>query len=188
MAQYEHITIDGSPAFIAATQRALGLLRATPSWRLAQALTRIREQQTEISNAIGGYVWGTEFTVSACTWKGGAKYYASQIAHEGCHATHGHSSSAESERVAFAAQAQALRELGASWSEIAYCEKHGRNPTHHVQWETDWNAQFGQGTSAPLSPSTAAVSPPIAQAERPMGAIERMAHAYHAHQKKGWFS
>lgn len=181
MSSFEHITIDGSAAFVAATQRALALLRRTPSWSLALPLRSIRELQNEAASS-GGYLFGsTEVNVGRATWNASPQYYASMIAHEGCHSTRGSAYGAEEERAAFAAQAKALRELGASRSEIAYCERHGRNPTHHVQWEQDWNAQVGRAAPAQATPATT-------QPERKMGAIERMAHAYHAQPRKGWFS
>lgn len=184
MSSFAHIQIEGSAAFVAATQKALALLQRTPSWELATHIRRIRELENE-DPCSGGYLFGTEFNVANGSWTASPQYYASQIAHEGAHAKHGDSfggDPTENERQAFTYQAQALRELGASRSEIAYCEAHARNPTHHEQWAK--NPQSGRAGH---------VAQPVAQQEqdaptRQMGSIERMAHAYHAKSRRGWFS
>lgn len=132
-----NIVIEGSPAFIKATEDALRLLQGTPSWVLATKLKGIRQVSAEkIGNPnVGGYVENGIFHAGDPSWRNDTTMYASIIAHEGAHAIdRSNSNGTARERFAFQKQAQALRELGASRSAIAAVEAHARNPTHHLTW------------------------------------------------------
>lgn len=126
--------IEGNAAFIRATKKALGLLKATPSWNLGQQLRGIR-QTSGLPPSIGGYVKDGVFHAGEGSWNADAKLYASIIAHEGAHVAGGHTvTSTENEQAAFRAQAQALRELGAHWTTVAAYDRMAENPTHHIGW------------------------------------------------------
>ncbi len=169
--RFDHIEIDGSPAFAQATVQALALLKNTPSWRYMSGIGRIRELQIS-TDASGGYLFGNEINVGRVYWQGDAKTYAGMLTHEAAHHTDGNRFGAEGETVAFTAQAQALRELGASWGEVSACEKQARNPQHHQAWADEWARQTGG------SPETAQAATPQHETRR-MGSIERMARRYH---------
>lgn len=133
----DQIVIEGSPEFIAATEAALKSLQGTPSWVLASKLRGIRQiSNDKIGNSeVGGYLQGGIFHVGDAPWRNGVQRYASDIVHEGAHAANPSVSGTEGERLAFKAQAQALKELGASGSIIAHYQQQAENPTHHLNWK-----------------------------------------------------
>jgi len=130
------IFIDGSPEFRAATRAALDKLKGTPSWALAAQLKGIRQVSKEdIGNReVGGYLSDGVFHCGPGWWQSDVTRYASGIAHEGAHAARPDIKGTEGERMAFKAQAQALREMGASSSLIDRYEREAANPTHHLNW------------------------------------------------------
>lgn len=130
------IAIEGSPAFIAATEAALKRLQGTPSWSLVAGLHGIKQVSSDqIGNSeVGGYLKDGIFHVGDSTWRNDARHYASDIAHEGAHAAHPHAMGAEGEKIAFCAQVKALTELGAPRSVIGKYESYAQNPTHHINW------------------------------------------------------
>lgn len=132
----DQIVIEGKPAFIRATEEALRLLQGTPSWVLAAKLRGIRQvSAAHIGNSeVGGYLKDGIFHCGD-VWRADAKQYASCIAHEGAHAANPRAGGTEGEKIAFKAQAQALRELGASAYLIDHYEQNARNPTHHLGWK-----------------------------------------------------
>lgn len=138
----EHLSLVGGDDFVRATKRAIAYIRPVPSWRLVLHLTSLRDAGRNFTYA-GGYVSSGVFTVAKSTWSADSKNYASAMAHEGCHASRGCAYGAEEERYAFAAQIQALREMGASRSMIAEYENHLRNPIHQVGWAKEWAQMQG---------------------------------------------
>lgn len=130
------IAIDGSPEFIAATEAALRALQGTPSWILATHLRGIKQiSSADIGNdKVGGFVRDGVFFCGDSWWRADTKHYASGIAHEGAHAARPDVTGTEAERMAFRAQVQALRELGAPSRLIEHYEAEARNPTHHLGW------------------------------------------------------
>lgn len=130
------IVIDGSPEFIAATEAALRKLQGTPSWVLASKLRGIKQvDDSHIGNSeVGGYLSDGIFHVGQSFWRAGPVQYASGIAHEGAHAARPDVSGTEGERMAFKAQAQALREMGAPSGLVNRYEREAANPTHHLNW------------------------------------------------------
>lgn len=130
------IAIEGSPEFIRATEKALAALQGTPSWVLATHLKGIRQVSDDVigNSAIGGYLKDGIFHVGNSSWQNNSTRYASDIAHEGAHAANPQTFGTEGERIAFKAQAQALRELGAPASVVSHYEAEACNPTHHLGW------------------------------------------------------
>ncbi len=90
-------------------------------------LRGIRESPKN-DDSIAGFVSGGVFTVMRRTWRANAKLYAGTIAHEGVHASRGHATGIEEERIAYGHHVQALRELGASWWHISYYQGLANNP------------------------------------------------------------
>lgn len=131
------IFIEGTPQFRAATEEALRLLQGTPSWVLVSKLRGIRQVSAAHigSDEIGGYVENGIFHCGDGPWRASSKQYASCIAHEGAHAANPTISGTAAEKIAFKAQAQALRELGASQRLIDHYEAEAANPTHHLRWK-----------------------------------------------------
>lgn len=131
------IFIDGSPEFVAATEKALTLLQGTPSWVLAARLRGIKQvSSADIGNSeVGGYLSDGVFHCGDEFWRNSAVHYASGIAHEGAHAARPDVIGTEGERMAFKAQAQALRELGAPAHLVNKYERDAANPTHHLNWK-----------------------------------------------------
>lgn len=127
------IDVSGSPAFVKATRRAIDALKETPSWFWARHLRSIRESPND-DGSIAGYVSGGIFTVMRNAWNAGTKEYASFFVHEGTHAARGHAIGIEEEKIAYANQVQALKEMGASWWTIRRYEKHAANPTHNFSY------------------------------------------------------
>ena len=133
----DQIVIEGSPEFIKATEDALRLLQGTPSWVLATKLKGIRQVSAEkIGNpGIGGYLENGIFHAGPPSWRNSPTIYASKIAHEGAHAIdHHNTNGTDREKFAFTAQLKAMKELCAPRASIAECERHMRNPTHHLNW------------------------------------------------------
>lgn len=131
------LVIEGDARFIAATEAALRKLQGTPSWVLATKLRGIRQVTADqIGNSeVGGYLDDGIFHCGPSFWSAAPEHYASGIAHEGAHAARPDVAGTEGERMAFAAQAQALREMGASRSLISRYEAEAANPTHHLNWK-----------------------------------------------------
>lgn len=130
----DQIVIEGSPAFIAATEEALRRLQGTPSWALAAKLRGIRQvDPSTLNGEVGGYLQDGIFHVGD-VWRADTKQYASGIAHEGAHAANPRASGTEGEKIAFKAQVQALKELGASSYLIGHYQQQADNPTHHLNW------------------------------------------------------
>lgn len=135
MAPSTEIVIEGSPAFIAATEAALRSLQGTPSWVLASKLRGIRQiEQSKLGGEVGGYLQDGIFHAGDSVWRSDVKQYASGIVHEGAHAANPRVSGTEGEKMAFKAQVQSLKELGASGGIIAHYQRQADNPTHHLNW------------------------------------------------------
>lgn len=131
-AHYEHIAIEGEPAFVAATRAALDRLRPTPSWETARHLSTIRQTSDE-----SAYAAGTVCCVGRDMWSDPVTY-AGTIVHEATHVARGCQFSTEEERVAFTAEARALRQMGAPWSAVSAIQAQARSPTHHIDWARKW--------------------------------------------------
>ncbi len=123
---FEHIAIEGDGAFVAATRRALRMLRGTSGWPSMAGIRRIRSCDT--GWPVGGALMGDTAEFERATWQGDPKFYASSIGHEGVHAA-GADGSAEGERQALTVQARVLRELGAPRATIEAIERHAAHPT-----------------------------------------------------------
>lgn len=136
-ARFEHISLQGSPAFISATKTALALLRKVQSWKWATYVKAARESPKN-TDTVGGYISGGVFTVMKNKWNGSAILYAATFAHEGVHVSRGYAYGTEEERIAIKHQIQALKEMGASWSTISSYEKRAQNPTHHLAWAKEY--------------------------------------------------
>ena len=167
--RFEHIEIDGSQAFATAAHRALSILRSAPNWRYMAKVTRIRELENQPVSA-GGYLFGSEVNVGRGWWQGDAKSYAGMLSHEGAHASRGGAYGAEEETFAFRVQAETLRQVGGSSSEIAECERQARSPTHQDAWASEYHG----GSSPSLTP---------AGPDAGGGSVARWAAAYYSYKK-----
>ncbi len=123
---FEHIAIEGDGAFIAATRRALRMLRGTSGWSHARNIRRIKPCDTGLP--VGGALVGNTAEFETVTWQGDPAFYASSIGHEGVHAG-GVDGSADGERRALTLQAKVLRELGAPRATVETIERHAAHPT-----------------------------------------------------------
>lgn len=132
--------IEGSAAFIRATEHALAILRPTKSWALASLVRQFREAGNLGVKEVGGYIQGGVYYVDDNMWRGDPKIYAASIAHEGFHMSRGGRAGTEEEKLAMGVTAQALRELGAPWSKIRAYEEMAKNPTHHIGWNSPGSA------------------------------------------------
>ncbi len=123
---FEHIRIEGDRGFIAATKRALALLRGTSGWATMRGIARVRACDTGLP--VGGALIGNTAEFEPSVWRGDAKFYASSLAHEGVHAA-GADGSRDGERACMTVQARVLRELRADRATIDHIERHAANPT-----------------------------------------------------------
>lgn len=141
--RYEHIRIYGSAAFARASKAALGTLRRIDSWKWLAYLGALREAEDTISSGgIAGYCdrASRTFVVFPAAWRRArAKDFAALILHEAAHAAHHPTGdTAEDERIAMRIENQGRREMG-----FMFTFQPENNPTHHLQWERDWNAKHG---------------------------------------------
>lgn len=146
--QYEHIRIYGCAAFVRASKAALGILMGINSWRWLPYLRALREAEDTISSGgIAGYCdrASRTFVVFPAAWRNSrAKDFAALILHEAAHAAHPPTGdTAEDERIAMRIENQGRREMG-----FMFTFQPENNPTHHVQWERDWNAKHGASRHA----------------------------------------
>ena len=141
---YGHISIIGSSAFVRASRAALDELRKTASWRWVSHLRCLRQEEDTISTHknIAGYCdrGSKTFVVYPLAWSRRAKDYAALILHEAAHAAHEPTGdTTEDERIAMRIENQGRREMG-FW----FTFQPENNPTHHIQWEKDWNRKHAR--------------------------------------------
>lgn len=137
--------VEGSANFSRACEAALNELRAIPSWKWARYLRVIRESEDNISSSggIAGYYDRSSgaFMAFPASWKGRRpKDFAATILHEMGHAAHPPTGdAAEDERIAMRIENQGRREMG-----FMFTFAPENNPTHHIQWEKDWNRKHAR--------------------------------------------
>jgi hypothetical protein len=125
---FEHIAIKGPPAFVSATKASLAKLRQTSSWSM---VSQIRTISAARGSNVLGWCSGNDVHVDEKIWRGNTAYLPGLIAHEACHAANRDAvSTPENESRAYASQARALREIGASRSLIADAERNSASPPH----------------------------------------------------------
>lgn len=139
IAQYEHLRIEGSEAFIAGIRAALDLLRPLPSWRYIQGLKRIADSPSYnmYYHERTRTCFIPEYSVLTSIGNDGADYVAGQLVHEGAHSleptqrVYSRQDLYNSEVFAFSAQLQSHHEMNSSSSLIAHVENLLKNPLGH---------------------------------------------------------
>jgi len=142
--RFEHITIEGDERFIHHAHNALEKLKQTPSWSYAEHLDTIK-QDNEPSPLISAYASGKTCAVTKNANIADPHWFAGTIVHEGAHVARGCAFGTEEERIAFGAEAEALRQMGSPHRHIADAEAHQRNPTHHHKWADECAARRLRG-------------------------------------------